>query len=163
MYTMRIGAKWFTLAAGLVLSFVACTVVAEPETTGLKVEGKLLVATDTADVSTPADSFLAVDEMPEMVYQASPVYPQEEKSKGVQADVWVKALVGRSGSVLKAETLKSDGVAQSFQKAALDAALKNSFKPAVAKGKPVAVWVTYQVRFVLADKNTAPSSPPKGK
>ena len=35
---------------------------------------------------------------------------------------------------------------------ALEAALKCRFKPGENNGEPVATWVTYQVKFRLADK-----------
>jgi TonB family protein len=90
--------------------------------------------------------------MPEMVSQVAPVYPSEEKSKGIEAVVWIKALIGRSGSVLKATIMKPESGTEAFQKAALDAAIQNRFKPATVKNNPVAVWVTYRVDFVLSDK-----------
>ncbi len=150
--------NWNALAVGLGLLLTAGVALAGPGT-GLSAEAKRLSAVDSAEIAMPADSFIAVEAMPEMLTQVSPVYPKEEKEKGIEADVWIKALVGSSGSVLKAMTMKSEGVPEPFLKAALDAALQNKFKPAVAKGKPVAVWVTYRVNFVLSDKGAAPQQP----
>jgi TonB family protein len=120
-------------------------------------EAESQTVTDFIDSSLPADSFLPVDSMPVMLSQVTPVYPKEEKAKGVEATVWVKALVGRSGTVLKATIFKADGASEAFQKATLDAARQSKFRPALAKGKPVAVWVTYRVAFVLSDKKEKPS------
>jgi TonB family protein len=154
---MKVWLKMGAMAVGVLLCFA---VVASGEATGgLTATAKLLTAVDSAEVSAPADSFVAVESMPEMLTQVSPVYPKEEREKGIEADVWIKALVGSSGNVLKAMTMKSEGVPEPFLKAALDAALQNRFKPAVAKGKPVAVWVTYRVNFVLSDKGAAPQQP----
>ncbi len=127
--------------------------------TAMVASPQLLTAIDSADAELSADSFQSVDAMPEMVSQVAPVYPSEEKSKGIEAVVWIKALVGRSGSVLKATVMKSEPGTEAFQKAALDAALQNKFKPATVKNNPVAIWVTYKVNFVLSDKTAAPKSP----
>jgi TonB family protein len=127
--------------------------------TAMVVSPELLTAIDSADAGLSPDSFQSADVMPEMVSQVAPVYPSEEKSKGIEAVVWIKALIGRSGSVLKATVMKPEPGTESFQKAALDAAIQNRFKPATVKDKPVPVWVTYQVSFVLSDKTAAPKSP----
>lgn len=150
--------NWNALAVGLGLILTAGVALAGPGT-GLSAEAKLLSAIDSAEVAMQADSFIAVESMPEMLTQVSPVYPKAEKEKGIEAVVWIKALVGSSGNVLKAMTLKSEGVPEPFQRSALDAALQNRFNPAVAKGKPVAVWVTYSVNFVLSDKGATPKQP----
>lgn len=149
---------WTAGASGLCLILIIGAAQAGPGA-GLMAEAKLLSATDSAEVAMQADSFIAVESMPEMLTQVSPVYPKAEKEKGIEAVIWIKALVGSSGNVLKAMTLKSEGVPEPFQRSALDAALQNRFKPAVAKGKPVAVWVTYSVNFVLSDKGATPKQP----
>lgn len=149
---------WTAGASGLCLILKIGAVQAGPGT-GLMAEAKLLSAVDSAEVAMQADSFIAVESMPEMLTQVGPVYPKAEKEKGIEAVVWIKALVGSSGNVLKAMTLKSEGVPDPFQRSALDAALQNRFKPAVAKGRPVAVWVTYSVNFVLSDKGATPKQP----
>lgn len=149
---------WTVGASGLCLILIVGAAQAGSGA-GLTAEAKFLSATDSAEVAVQADSFIAVESMPEMLTQVSPVYPKAEKEKGIEAVIWIKALVGSSGNVLKAMTLKSEGVPEPFQRSALDAALQNRFKPAVAKGKPVAVWVTYSVNFVHSDKGATPKQP----
>jgi len=94
------------------------------------------------------DDFVTVDEMPEMTHQESPVYPEAEKEKGIEGEVWVKALVGKDGKVAQAVLGKSSGV-QSFDDEALKAAWKCTYTPAKIDGKPIATWVTYRVEFKL--------------
>lgn len=100
-----------------------------------------------------AEAVTEVDQMPEMTYNEPPVYPDSARKAGVSGDVWVKALIGADGAVAEAEVAKGSGDA-SLDKAALTAAYKNRFKPASAKGKPVAVWITYKVTFTLNDKES---------
>ncbi|NOY87768.1 MAG: energy transducer TonB [FCB group bacterium] len=98
---------------------------------------------DNNDWPSP-NEFVPVDIMPEMVYQAPPEYiPMND---GVTRTVWVKALVDKKGMVKKAIIDKSSRV-DAFDKAALEAAYKNRFKPAIKDGKPVFVWVMYEVKF----------------
>ena len=40
-----------------------------------------------------------------------------------------------------------------FDDAAIEAAYKCKYKPAIQNGRPVAVWVSYQVEFVLEEAN----------
>ena len=96
----------------------------------------------------PPDKFVPVDIMPEMIYQAAPNYPRAAKQKGLQGVVWVKALVDKKGIVKKARVGKSSGH-KVLDKAAVEAAFSNKFKPAVQNSRPVNVWVTYKVNFRL--------------
>jgi TonB family protein len=147
------------LPAILVIVMCGTEAAYSQEKTTTIVSPSLLNSVDSADIGLATDSFISVDSMPEMISQVAPIYPIEEKSKGNEAEVWVRVLVGRSGSVLKATVMKPETGTESFQKAALDAAMQNKFKPATVKGKPVAIWVTYKVNFVLSDKATTPKSP----
>jgi hypothetical protein len=52
------------------------------------------------------------------------------------------------GKVAKAEVTRSD--AEIFNQPALDAGKQWLFKPAMSKGKPIAVWVSVPFRFKLA-------------
>ena len=97
------------------------------------------------------DTSVAVNEMPEMIYQEVPVYPKSLKEAGTEGDVWVKAFVNKEGTVTEAVAAKSSGHKQ-LDDAAVDAAVKNKFKPAIKDGKPVGCWVTYKVAFRLSDE-----------
>jgi protein TonB len=56
--------------------------------------------------------------------------------------------VDTDGTVKEAVVYVSSGVAV-LDRAALKAAYKNKFRPAVQNGNPVAIWVTYKVKFEL--------------
>ena len=96
------------------------------------------------------DEFIPVDSMPEMIYESVPEYPRLARVAGMEATVWVKSLINKKGEVEKAIIFKSSGSKAGFDEAALDAAYKNKFTPALQDGKPVAVWITYCVSFVLS-------------
>jgi TonB family protein len=95
--------------------------------------------------------FIAVEKNPEMTFEQPPVYPQEAKDEGLNGVVWVKAYVHEDGAVAKAIVGKTSGH-KSLDKAALEAAYKCRYTPALAEGKPIATWVTYKVDFNLAKK-----------
>lgn len=101
------------------------------------------------------NEFVRVDSMPAVLHAENPVYPDEAKKKGVEGSVWIKALVDKSGTVVKALVDKTSGV-KSLDDAAQVAALKFTYKPALAKGKKVSVWVTYEVKFALKSDQKKP-------
>ena len=94
------------------------------------------------------DSFVIVEVPPELVFRSEPHFPLRERRLGLEGSVWVQALVDKDGSAVKAIIKKSSGI-EALDESALKAALKNRFKPAIQSGRPVAVWVTYRVDFVL--------------
>ncbi len=106
---------------------------------------------EEAEALPGPDDFVVVDSFPEMTYQESPVYLEKAKKAGIQGKVWVKALVDKKGVVRDMQLAKTSGH-KILDESALKAGWKNKFKPAIADGKPVAVWVTYAVDFALEDK-----------
>ncbi|MCK9408835.1 MAG: energy transducer TonB [Bacteriovoracaceae bacterium] len=76
---------------------------------------------------------------PVMVLAVEPVYPVEAKTKKVEGDVWVKMWVNERGRVTKAMIENTPD--QVLVNAALDAAMKTRFTPAVIDGKQVGVWL----------------------
>jgi TonB family protein len=94
------------------------------------------------------DSFVAVEKPPEMVFKNEPDYPQTEKRLGLEGVVIIKALVDIDGTVADAVVWKSCDV-KALDEAALEAAYLNRYTPAMQNGRPVAIWVTYRVEFVL--------------
>lgn len=93
------------------------------------------------------DDMVEVDVPPVQVESTAPVYPKEAEFNRVSGEVWVQALVYLDGSVLDARILKDSGKDFGFEQAALDAAYKNKYKPALRDGHPVMTWVTYKVEF----------------
>ena len=89
-----------------------------------------------------------VGRQPEAIRMVEPVYPEAEEKAGKKGTVWVRALVSSTGKVAKAEVAKSSGI-EAFDKAAIEAAYKCTYKPAVQEGEKVSVWITYKVHFSL--------------
>jgi len=96
----------------------------------------------------PTD-FVPYDVLPVQVSTANPVYPPIAQRAGVEGVVWLKALVDKEGRVRDVNIVKDSNANAGFEEAAIDAAYKTSWKPALANGQPTAVWVTYKVEFVL--------------
>ncbi len=104
---------------------------------------------DLRDYFPSADEFVAVQEMPTVIKEEKPTYPEVALLTNREATVWVKALVDKEGRVKEARIAKSSGMNVGFDEAALEAAYKNFYKPAIQNGRPVAIWVTYPVEFKL--------------
>ncbi|MCK4301384.1 MAG: energy transducer TonB [candidate division Zixibacteria bacterium] len=119
------------------------------------------ISSRAADKTLPGpDEFVKVDVLPEMIYQQQPEYPPLARKAAIEGAVWVKSLVDSDGNVVEVMLAKTSG-SELLDKAALVAAEKNRFKPAVQDGKPVAVWVTFKVDFVLDDKSVVKRTPPQ--
>lgn len=110
--------------------------------------GDIVVDIADDDYLPSADEFVPVEIVAEMVYYETPDYPRLARQAGLEGVVWVKALVSRDGDVLDAQVGKTSGN-PSLDEAALDAAPKCKFKPAIQNDRPVAMWVTYRVEFVI--------------
>jgi TonB family protein len=97
------------------------------------------------------DEFIITDKRPEMIFEAKPEFPRLASMAGMSGHVWVAALVDEEGNVHEAVIVKSSNSNLGFEEAALRAAYKNKFTPAIRNGHPIALWVTYQVVFELED------------
>ena len=89
---------------------------------------------------------IVVEEEPVAVEQPKPVYPEIARRAGIEGTVWVMILVDKTGKVRDVQITKGP---EMFHEAAREAAWKSVWKPAIQNHKPVAVWVTYPVRFTL--------------
>ncbi len=97
------------------------------------------------------DEFVPVEQMPELIKEAMPVYPKEAVEKKITGKVYIRALIDKNGDPVKVKVAKSSGN-ELLDKAALEAAKKNKYEPALQNEQPVAVWVTYPVDFTLDDE-----------
>lgn len=97
----------------------------------------------------PPEEFVPYDEAPVPIKEIQPEYPPLARQAGIEGTVWVKALVDKNGKVRKAIIFKPSGASAGFEDAAVAAAYKNEYKPAISNNQPVAVWVVYPVRFTL--------------
>lgn len=95
------------------------------------------------------DAFVPVDDIPELLYEAIPIYPEGAIESKTEGTVWIKAYVDKEGIVRKAEAVKCNRPGYGFEEAALEAAYKNKYQPGIRGEKPVALWVTYSVEFTL--------------
>lgn len=98
------------------------------------------------------DSVVFTDVMAEMIYEFKPEYPWLAKKAGLEGFLWVKALVDIDGSVKDAMIIRSSNSRAGFDEAALKAAYFNKYKPAIRNNRPVAIWVSYKVEFVLENE-----------
>lgn len=96
-----------------------------------------------------ADEFVAVEEQPLPLSQPQPKYPEIARKAEIEGKVWVKALVDKNGNVKDAIILKESGANAGFEEAALEAAKLSKWKPAMQNKQPVAVWVSYEIKFTL--------------
>ncbi|MFZ5980787.1 MAG: energy transducer TonB [Candidatus Zixiibacteriota bacterium] len=110
--------------------------------------GAGLYIADTTDYLPGIMEFVPVETLPEMVYEVKPEYPRLAKQAGLEAELWMRVLVGKQGKVLDAVVHKSSGMT-AFDEAALQAAYKNKFKPAIQNHVPFLCWVSYKVEFTL--------------
>jgi protein TonB len=95
----------------------------------------------------PIDKFIPVEKLPELVVAVKPVYPDLATRAGIEGTVYVKVLVDKEGKPKKAVVVKTD--ADLFNQAAIDAAMKSVFSPAIQNNKPVTVWVVIPFKFQL--------------
>lgn len=112
-------------------------------------ELSLLAQTPEQKLPSP-DEFIEVDQEPVadlISLQKAVVYPELAKRAGIEGRVMVQALVGKDGTVLKAEIKESPN--EWLNNAALDAVRKATFKPAMENGKPIAVWIIMPITFRL--------------
>ena len=97
---------------------------------------------------SPTD-FVSYEEAPAKISEILPVYPEIARRAGVEGSVWVRVLIGKDGRVLDAQILRGSDANAGFEEAALRAAKKTIWKPAISGGQPVAVWISYKVEFRL--------------
>jgi protein TonB len=113
--------------------------------------GEIVVDIDPEEYMPAPGEFVAVEVPAEMIYEEVPDYPRPAKLAGMEGIVWIQALVDKDGNVREARVLKSSGSNAGFDEAAVAAAYKCKFKPAIQNGRPVPIWVSYSVEFTLRD------------
>lgn len=97
----------------------------------------------------PLGTFIPCEELPVQIRQVDPEYPPLAARAGIEGWVWINVLIDREGKVRNVTVEKSSGKNAGFEEAAIDAAYKTVWKPAIANGQPTAIWVTYKVVFKL--------------
>jgi protein TonB len=89
------------------------------------------------------------DEPPVAVNCVAPDYPDLAHRTGLEGKVWLEVLIDKNGNVRDVLVIKSTNPNAGFEEAALEAAWKSTWKPAISNGLPIAVRVTYSVVFKL--------------
>ena len=92
----------------------------------------------------PPDAPEDGEDEPLLIKAVPPKYPEAARDRGIQGTVVVNALIGKSGRVVKARVAR--GIPE-LDEAALEAVRQFRFKPAVANGRKVRVWVAIPVAF----------------
>lgn len=113
-------------------------------------------AADPEDTSGAPPDFVNVDQMPRIISQMIPVYPEKAKKAGVEGRVIVKLWIDTKGDVRKAILMKSSD--EIFDKPSLDAAMKYKFSPAMYRDNPVSVWVIIPFTYRLKPDSTGMGS-----
>lgn len=88
---------------------------------------------------------------PELMMLVPPVYPKDAEKKGIEGTVGLRVLVTEQGTVDRVEVESSSGHAQ-MDEAAIKAARKTRFRPAIKDGQRVAMWINYPIQFALSKK-----------
>jgi periplasmic protein TonB len=111
-------------------------------------EGPLVLVPPADDPLPARDEWKYVEVEPAAVTRVQPDYPEMAREAGVSGRVYVHLLVGRDGRVVKAEVDERRHVLM-LDEAALAAARRWVFTPALANGRAVAVWVAVPFDFHL--------------
>lgn len=90
--------------------------------------------------------FVYVDELPALVTDVPPRYPEIAREAGVEGMVLLRVLVGKNGRVMDVHVDQSMPM---LDEAAVEAARQWVFTPALSNNHPVAVWITRRVEFKL--------------
>jgi TonB family protein len=102
------------------------------------------------DDNFPSDTdFVYYEEPPIIIESISPKYPEIARRAGIEGVVWVSVLLDKSGNVRDVRISKDSGANAGFEEAAIDAARRTVWKPAISNGQPVALWVSYKIVFTL--------------
>ncbi len=100
----------------------------------------------TAEELPKLNDYVYADELPVLVTDVPPVYPEIAKEAGNEGDVLLRVLIGKDGRVLDVHIDQSNPM---LDEAAVTAARKWVFKPALSGNHPVAVWISRRVGFRL--------------
>jgi TonB family protein len=87
---------------------------------------------------------------PQLVTFVEATYPPQAQASGLTADVLLRLRVEANGSVSEVEVLSPAG--HGFDEAAVEAARRFVFSPALVNGKPVAVKIPFKYSFTLSEK-----------
>jgi TonB family protein len=110
----------------------------------------LLAGVVLAQDGAPAENPAAPDVEPQLLHFAEAVYPPNPLKNGREGTVLLEMLVTANGlvdSVLVVESLDSD-----LDQAAVEAAFRCTFSPAMVAGQPVPVYLQFAYTFSVAEQ-----------
>ena len=93
--------------------------------------------------------FTYAEEYPEAIHLDTPEYPEMARKAGLRTSVIVRALIDVNGDVIDARVMSVTTEGIGFEEAALDAAYRCKWTPALQSNQPVPCWVSYTVIFEL--------------
>ncbi|MDM7915923.1 MAG: energy transducer TonB [Candidatus Eisenbacteria bacterium] len=137
---------WPVLVAVLSVAVTSCAAKEDQASEQPSREGVTEQAPGQDQAQAPA---IPVEEMPKLLSSEPPDYPEEARANGVEGTVFVRALVGKDGTVQSATSDPAKPAPAVLEKAAVDAVRGWTFSPAKSKGDAVETWVVVPVRFVL--------------
>ncbi len=95
-----------------------------------------------------ASRLVFFEELPEMLREVVPEYPNLAREAGIEGTVMIRALVNAEGAVERVEILWSDAT-EGMEQSALEAALTCRFVPGKQRGRPVRAWMSIPFEFRL--------------
>jgi len=82
--------------------------------------------------------------------KVSPIYPDSAKSTNIEGVVIVQVEIFEDGTIGAIEVIKSMlNRSSEFEEAAIKAVRQWKFAPAILNGKPISIWQTYGIEFLL--------------
>ncbi|MCK4857056.1 MAG: energy transducer TonB [candidate division Zixibacteria bacterium] len=111
--------------------------------------GDIIIDIPMDDYIPRPDEFVPVEERPQPLKLVKPDYPPMAQKAGIEGTVWVQVLVGKDGNVMDAIIYTESGANAGFEEAAIEAAKKGKWKPAMQNKQPVIVWAAYEIKFTL--------------
>jgi len=81
--------------------------------------------------------------------KVQPKYPELARKAKVTGNVILEAVVAKDGTVGDVKVLRSPGANLGFEESAIDAVRQWRYKPGVQNGRPVDVYFTIVVEFIL--------------
>jgi TonB family protein len=110
-----------------------------------EVDKKKLTKDDVDALPSPTEEYL-VSQMPQVLTEVRPKYPEKAKAERKEGQVVLSVLVDAKGVVRQVRVIEGDEI---FRSPALKAMKKFKFRAATMEGKNVAVRIRYTLRFVL--------------
>ena len=101
------------------------------------------------DPEPPVERWQPFEKEPVVLLSSIPEYPELAKRANLEGNVFVKVLINKEGKVQKALLEKASD--ELFIQAALEAAKKWVFTPALMNGQPVPVWISIPFHFRLVN------------